>query len=436
MNDSVFWILWFATLLVCLWQLCRAFLSPYRVLEWPFLASAMWLYFYVYMAFQAKRFLTDLLPDETSVFGQLMPLLSLLGILAGWHVGKRVQPQAPTIYEYPATKVWVAGIVCLMIGVVGAYSVMITAAGAGIDYASSSAYWYLLFYVGYPGFAAALWAVYKMSGTSRVFAAFLLIICVSVFLAPNVMNARRGPVFPAAVILLLVSPLALKRRPKPVVIGAGFAAIALLMLLFVSARQFTYNGGTWSDAMENVLVVDEVVQRGQKETDNEYINNCHLITTLWRNGKYQYGTGHFSLLVHWIPRAWWSTKPALGEGLYPTEEIFDDVETEMGIKLLGAGAASGGVAETFIQYGAFCPLFWALISWVAARIFVLATLADQPQWQLSYVCFIAATHWLVSQGFAAALVPGLFFQAVLFAILFCTRRTETASEPASAALRA
>jgi len=43
----------------------------------------------------------------------------------------------------------------------------------------------------------------------------------------------------------------------------------------------------------------------------------------------------------------------LGEGSYSFDEMFDDVEAATGFRLLGTGAAAGGVADTFVQYGIF-----------------------------------------------------------------------------------
>jgi len=35
----------------------------------------------------------------------------------------------------------------------------------------------------------------------------------------------------------------------------------------------------------------------------------------------------------------------------------------------------------------------------------------------SYVSFCCSTHWLVSQGFAAAFVPSMYFQAVPIVVM-------------------
>jgi hypothetical protein len=100
--------------------------------------------------------------------------------------------------------------------------------------------------------------------------------------------------------------------------------------------------------------------------------------------------------------------------------MFDDVEAATGFHLLGTGAAAGGVADTFVQYGVLCPLFWFGLSWGMGAVYVRALMGNSPRWLFCYVGFICASHWLVSQSLSAAFVPGMFFQAVpllVFAVL-------------------
>ncbi len=108
-----------------------------------------------------------------------------------------------------------------------------------------------------------------------------------------------------------------------------------------------------------------------------------------------------------------------------------------GYSLLGhTGAASGGVADTFREYGVFCPLFWFGLSWCLGFVYVRAVAGNNPRWLFCYVGFICATHWLVSQGFAASFVPLMYFQIVPIAVFTVLRPTSPVSQPASRAARA
>jgi len=427
-NDSM-WIWWAATVGICAWKIAEGFWRPHRMLEWPFLACAMWAYFYVYMAYDARIALSDYLGNGIANLGQLMPLLCLVGILVGWGLGARVKGRRPPEKRtYPYLRFWLAGLFFLMVGAAGGFSVMRAAESGTLKYQDSSGYWYLLFYVGYPGLAMAVWALFKMEPGMRKYLWIITIIGLAAFMFPHLANARRGPLFPAIMVLLLVPPLATKRPPNRLIFCGGLAGAALVMLLFLQVRSFTYNGGTWSEAIHNLSLDTAIEERVKQPEDNEYINNCQLIGTIYQNGKYQYGTGHLGLLWHWIPRAVWKDKPTLGEGSYSFDELFDDVEAATGFHLLGGGAAAGGVADTFVQYGVFCPLFWLGLSWGMGIVYVKARVGNSPRWLFCYVGFICASHWLVSQSLSAAFVPGMCFQAVplaVFALLGDASQTET-----------
>jgi hypothetical protein len=402
------WVWWAFTIGICVWKLAEGFLLPHRMLEWPFLASAMWLYFYGYMAYSAKITLWGYLGNGITNIGQLMPLLCLVGVLVGWKLGVRGKGYRPpkTKRSYPYFWVWLVGIGFLAIGTAGSYSVLAAANEGVLNFKSSSAYWYLLFYVGYPGLAMAIWSLCKMQPGIRIYLLVITVLGLVVFMLPHLANARRGPLYPAIMVLLLVPPMATKTSPNRLLFCGSLFAAGLAMLLFLQIRSVLYSGGNWGDAISTLNVNAAIEDRGLQAEDNEYINNCQLIGTIFKNGKYQYGTGQ------WVPRSIWKDKPVLGEGYYSFNEMYDDIEEATGFRLLGTGASVGGVADAFAQYGVFCPLFWLLLSWGMGAVYVRARLGENPHWFFCYIGFICASHWLVSQGFTDAFVPCMFFEAV------------------------
>ena len=437
MENIYFWAFWWATLSICAWKFIEGIRRPERMLEWPFIACAMWAYFYVYMAYQAKMSLGEYLPGNSAVLGQLLPLLCLVGIILGWNIGLRSGFQAQrSPPDYSLSKVLWFGLGMASIGAYGAYSVTIASAKGEYDWEHTSAYWTWMFYIGYPGLAMAVWAASKRQDSSRWLWWLVTFAVFAVFIYPNVHNARRGPTFPAVLILLIMPALAKRKSPNRIVYLSGLAGVGLVMLAFILARQFVYNNGTWAEAIQNLTFKDVVQKHGINYQDNEYVDNCQLIWTLYKTGKYQYGTGHLELLVHWIPRQIWKSKPGLGEGYYPTDDLWEDEESVTGHRLLGGGAAAGGVADSFIQYGFLTPLFWLGLSWLVARVYSRARRGNDPRWQLSYMAFICSTHWLVSQGFAAAFVPGMCFVIVpLLVLAMCHQdpprvRTRMRNKPA------
>jgi len=415
------WIWWSFTAAICAWKIGEALLRPHRMLEWPFLACAMWAYFYVYMAYDAKIGLPEYLGNGMADIGQLMPLLCLIAVLLGWSLGtRRAARLIPENRAYPYFRFWLAGMFFLIVGAAGAYSVMRARTSGTLNYEESSGYWILLFYVGYPGLAMTIWALFKIEASARKSLWLVTVVALAAFMFPHVIDARRGPLFPAIMILLLVPPMATRRSPNRVIFCGALLMAGVVMMVFLQVRETIYNGGTWGQALSRLDVGAAVEEKVEQAEDNEYINNCQLIATIYQNGKYQYGTGHLGLLWHWIPRAVWKNKPSLGEGSYSFDEMFDDVEAATGFRLLGAGAASGGVADTFVQYGVLCPIFWLFLSWGMGAVYLRARVGHSPRWLFCYTGFICASHWLVSQGLAAAFVPGMFFQVVpiiVFAVL-------------------
>lgn len=417
MEDTLFWILWGATVSLCAWKILEGFRRPERMLEWPFLVCSIWAYFYCYMAYDVKVFLSDYLPRGSLTLGALMPLLCLAGILWGWNLGKARTTQVHTqTRDFSLFQVWWMGLVLLVVGVVGA-NIFSGFSGIVVDFENVSAYSYLSFCVGYPGLILALWAVSKMSAVNRKLFWVVTLVGIAAFMFPFLTGGRRGPLFPTAMVLLMVPSLANRRVPNPVMFFTGVIAAGVIMLLCLQIRQVNSENRSLGHIIQSLgrLDVSSAMQvRGQEVGDNEYLNNCVLLAVMTKTGRYQYGTGHLSLLLHWIPRALWPDKPALGAGFISFDDLFDEVESLAGLRLLGGGAAAGGVADSFIQYGYFTPVFWFGLSWFVARIFVRARWGSDPRWQWVYVGFVCVTHWLISQGAAAAFVPVTIFVVVLF----------------------
>ncbi len=222
----------------------------------------------------------------------------------------------------------------------------------------------------------------------------------------------------------------------------GLGAAGAIMLLFLQIRVTIYNGGTWTEAFQKLDVNDAVVGRGDEARRQRVRQQLPGRRHDFENGRYDYGTGHLGLFLHWVPRAIWPNKPAVGEGDYTGRELFDDVEKASGVRLLGSGAAYTGVADSFLEYGVFCPLFWFLLSALVGLVYRLAILTRSPWWMFCYAGFLCATHWLVSQSFSAAFVPGMYFQMVplgVFALVWIYRRMTAAPtqvRPAAPAPRA
>jgi hypothetical protein len=242
------------------------------------------------------------------------------------------------------------------------------------------------------------------------------------FLFPHVYAARRGPLFPAVMILLFTPTMSKKSVPKRALILGGLFALGFTLLLFVEVRGQIYGTGTWGDALDEIVVSEVMAKKAIKVSDNEFLYNCYFISTVYENGKYQYGTGHLGLLLHWVPRFIWPEKPVLGEGWYSFEELYSDIENHSKLPVFGTGCSAGGFAESIIQYGFAAPIFWFILSFFLARRFAVFKIDNSPLPLCDYLSTICVSHWLLGQGFAACFVPWCAFVVVPKLVFFASRR--------------
>ncbi len=413
-ETSLFWMLWLVSTGLCFGHVARAWRHSELMLEWPFIVSIMCLYFYGYMAMSAHLNLSHAFAKEDALLGQLTAIICLLGVFLGWRVGKKSHTVEIADKAYDCQKLLKIGLLLTLFGALAHLSFH----GTSLDqtgkanFQGSSAYWYMCFLVGYPGLAMSVWAISQIGILKSKTLLFLTVVIFGVFLFPHLNAARRGPLFPAIVILLFVPSFSLRKKPNPVWMTTGLLVAGFLMLAFVQVRAFTYNDGTWSEAFSKITIDEVVSTKANQIADNEYVNHVHMIASLSETGNYQFGTGHLGLFLHWIPREVWPSKPGIGEGWFSQSEMMLDVNRRAGVDLIGGGAAAGGFADSFVQYGYLSPLFWFCLSYYFARQYSSASRSFDPNKVFSYMAILCSTHWLISQGFAAAFVPYLIFLVV------------------------
>lgn len=417
-----FWILWALTLVLCASAVLRAWWNPRDALGLPLFASAVWSYFYVYMAYQAVVNLRDQIPLWTLPLAQGLAFVSLAALQWGWSLGVKAD-RTGFVSEnwrgYRWNSIWWAGLVLMGAGTLGHRAFQ---SNVPVDYASSSAYWYMLFQLGYPGLGLALSAWLFSSRRSKIALVVLLslaLLHMSWFIA----NARRSPMFPSAVILTVLPAFLCRRIPRPSLIIGTLVGLGLVMMAFVEVRTYIYNGLSWREATQTLDFDNVVVKRTVTLGDNEFVYHCWLIGSAYDGALYQYGTGHLSLLAHWIPRYFWPSKPRLGEGIFPSAyENIPDVAGEMPTN----GASAAGVATTFVEYSFLAPIFWLLIGRVSAWLFTRFEAGDSLPHAYAYVGVLSTTLLLIAQGFDAAFVPGAIYVLVPLFVLKCFRRSSSA----------
>jgi hypothetical protein len=409
--DLLFWVLWVVTALAAGLQVLRPILTTDGLLGFPFVAGLAWLYFYVYMAYDVAVSLRDFVPIKALCLGQFVALISFLGLVAGWEAAVRKNsPVRVRSYRtlYPADRLWQGGMLFLIAGILGQYTFM---AQETVDWRNTSAYWHMLYLLGYPGAALCIAATIRTPPHHRVFRTIALSVAIAILQYPFLLYARRGPLFPAVIMLTFAPILFRGKRPRRVVVVGALGGAGALMMLFLAIRPFIYYvdrtavSRGWKEGLSDLSASVVLTNRGKYLGDNEYAYHCGAVWTLYRTGLYQYGTGYLTLLTHWVPRQLWQDKPSLSEGLFP--DVYGEIPNEMGWQMTN-GAAWGGACDVFEEFGFLSPLFWAALAYLAGRSYreALSRRLDQ---QMTYLGFLAGTHWLVSQGFGAAFVPLCIF---------------------------
>ncbi len=409
-----FWALWCATAIAAGYQVLRPLVTREGLLGFPFVAGLAWLYFYVCMAFDVATSLQDYVQVQALCLGQFVALISFLGLVVGWEAALRGDSSRRIRSDrnlYPADRIWLGGMLFLLIGIVGQYTFT---AQATIDWNNSSAYWHMLYLVGYPGAALCIDAILRTPPQQRRLRYVMLSIAVATLQYPFLLGARRGPLFPAVIVLSFAPFLLSGRRPQRLVVIGALGGCGALMFLFLAIRPFIYAddgnsvraiSGGWREGIAELSAAPAFADKGKVLGDNEYAYHCGAVWTLYRTGLYQYGTGYLTLLTHWIPRQLWPDKPGLANGLFPN--VYGELPNEMGWQMT-RGAAWGGAADVFEEFGFLSPLFWAALAYFVGRSYRQALSHRLPR-VMVYLGFLAGTHWLIAQGFGAAFVPICIF---------------------------
>ena len=407
---TVFWIFWGLNLLLAGWQLVRAWFRPREVTGFATVVSLMWLYFYVFMPCQLVVNFRDAFTSRLFALAELTPLVALTAFLGGWHWG--LFSQCRPLGNGPAPqpnygRLWWAGVSLILFG----WSAWKLFMQSGREFETTSAYWYLLITVVYPGMSIGVAVLARSPRHRTVINVLLLVGLIGIVILPFLVGARRGPLFVTIIAVGISWFMVRPRPPQPGLVLGVFVVAGALILFVYSARRAVYAEETWRDFFRTVTVDEVVFERANRTGDNEFFNHCLALEANLRTGLYQYGTGHLAMLVHWVPRAWWPGKPERGRGFFPSALLAIETEEHHNV---GYGGSIACVADTFDNYGYFFPFFWLALGWLTARFFAKTQMTDDVRWKLHYVGLLCASHWFVAQNFTEAFVPFCFFQAAYF----------------------
>ncbi len=429
-ENVIFWALWLATLVICVQQLFQASLKRDTILGFVPPFCMMFGYFYVVQAAIVAVNLADRVSPTYLVLGQLVALTSLVGCLWGWHRGAagstRTDPHDNVVQN--TQTLWYLSICAILVALVGQYTFFSSTIFRASGYQEASAYWYLLFHVAYPGLAICVSLISRRPEFRGGGPTLLILIFSALLMFPWVVAARRGPLFPFFVVVIYSYYLMRPKLVNRAVVIGGLGAAGVLMLLFFMIRDYSATGVLKynEDRLQRSTALDIITGKAYEESDNEFLYHCVTVGSVIEMERFQWCTGYLSLAMHWIPRSWWPDKPPLAQGwLDPLSK--DDMFNLTGVYMT-PGASVGGVAESFIETGWFTPIFWYAIGWVVGRIYLYGRRHPTRVGPIIYVGILAGSHWLISQGFAAAFVPIAIYVTVpivIFAVATSRRPAPT-----------
>lgn len=417
---TVFWALWIATLLVIVYTAVHSYLTAKNIYGAPFLFSLMFGYFYVFQTYVVATNLDFLLEPWMFELGQALALICIMAFLHGWKLAlKKGCNKIQLIDKEPTlnyAKMWGLGISTALVAIVSMQFVGFR--DENYNYEGASAYLYMLYHLGYPGILACVIASVKDKRyRSYLHKLILFALCFGLTYI-FFLSARRGPVFPVVIMLTYGFGLMSAAKPKKLVLVTSIMVVGAAMLVFPLVRNYSEGGmAAWNSESVNALSFEAVTfEKSKQDGDNEALYHMGMVATATALGNYQYGTGYLTLLTHFIPRYLWQDKPNLGQGLFPwTPSLMPKV---LGWEL-SSGAASGGVAETFMELGFLAPLLWLALGYAMGRRFVdVSSTLKRAQ----FITILAGSHWLVSQGVAAASIPMvIYFFAITMIIKYSCR---------------
>ena len=218
----------------------------------PVIAGLMWLYIYGLLPYGLVR--SEAVPAGILPLAQFLSFAAYASLLIGWNVRlhrKSAGPASRIPTSFDVQKLSLAGVGLCLVGLVG----HLTFHSSEQAYADSSAYWYLLFHLCYPGISLCVATMAISPSVRRLQNLVLAALLASPVVISELLGTRRGPTF-VAIIAVAYSYLLVRRRlPRPAVLAA-FRRQWGPMLFLVTARAVVVHNGSWSEVLSTISISD------------------------------------------------------------------------------------------------------------------------------------------------------------------------------------
>jgi hypothetical protein len=277
--------------------------------------------------------------------------------------------------------------------------------GKGMEYDSTTAYWYLSPYWMVSGLGMMVIGDRRQRPWRRMgTVAFVVILY-----AYSLLTSSRGFTFATTAVILVGYALARRTKPTIVQMVPFWAAAGVAVLLVLGYRQVLHLGEDRRGAGGTPTLIEALSKHWETDdrsasrriASSEFIFHAATLDTVDELKKYDLAVHWFYICtLHLIPRVWWPAKPKKFDSPGITN---DDISAVTGIRI-AFGSAPGVVADIYTNFGPVSPLFFFLFGMAAGKLYEGAQFRGDPSIACAYAMLCALSLNAFAQGFSTLLV--------------------------------
>jgi oligosaccharide repeat unit polymerase len=348
---------------------------PDRILQYPFLASIIWIVFLLPMVFQIvnnmKYFSIHVIRNHGVEGAIIMGILCVIMGWLGFAFGRKSKPiLTPNI---SIERLFYAGCILYILSTIGMYKLLEQCGGlmnamfGGGYYSNAKAgsivIWNFLSRFAYPAFLMIYWSTLRKSSKIKWFTVLLALV---IPLFNTFVWGRRSLTIMLLLIIFGAGYFIKRWRLKPIVTSTGFILILFILTVAPQYRDLIAQGKF--EKISEIDVGNEIYSQTVGSVENEYYILVYM-TALpdFCISDYAYGTDIWNNFVRfWVPRQF------LGASLKETlrmensqivkrvEQVFD-YNQQIGMFLTGP-------ADAFIQFGYLGCVFYFFIGLLSRKL--------------------------------------------------------------------
>ncbi len=419
-------ILLMILLLECLFILTIAARKPVQMLEFPFLAAAVYVGYLMPQLFGVRNLIY--LPEgglETTI---LMAILCLAAVWVGFRVGLK-RPASIFSWRFRRQRLVAASIVLSVLGAFFFFKISEMAPDVQVR---SGGQWtgiitiYVLFSKMLTvGLALAILLI--MDRFSPVLLSVLLF-DLAFYVDRIVIQGRRAAMAELALMVLMAVWFRRRVAPPRWVMFSLIVVGTLVINSIGDYRRLMMNENMeWSGAsIEDIFQIDFVgnlsgLLKGERQS-YDVLNAIYRIEAAERLNEFDYGLVHWNDLVRtFVPGQWvgYDIKDSLmmdGEG--PEYLAFGYIPR--------TGTTYGGISDSFVSFWFFGFIKFFLVAMVMGKLYISGMRGDIAAQWITVLLITPALH-IITHGTGFFIINGIYYMAFLIPVLYWSRVIQNTS---------